>query len=124
MKAFKILLLFIAFSVTNLVAAQSVYTTKTGEKYHKSNCRYLKYSKKEFTLERAKELGYLACSVCKPYKGATTSNYSSGSNGYTPSSQPKSPPKTSSARQCSGKTKAGNRCKRRTKSSSGRCYQH
>jgi len=31
---------------------------------------------------------------------------------------------SSTSVQCSGTTKAGNRCKRMTTSSSGRCYQH
>ena len=30
--------------------SQYVYKTKTGEKYHKENCRYLKYSKAKITL--------------------------------------------------------------------------
>jgi endonuclease G len=40
----------------------------------------------------------------------------------TPSTTPQE--SNSSAVQCSGTTKAGQRCKRRTTSSSGRCYQH
>ncbi|MFT7100412.1 MAG: endonuclease G [Bacteroidia bacterium] len=39
----------------------------------------------------------------------------------TPNITPKS---SSTAVQCSGKSQAGNRCKRRTTSSRGRCYQH
>jgi hypothetical protein len=44
----------------------TVYVTKTGTKYHKSGCRYLKSSKIETTLAKAKEAGMTACSVCKP----------------------------------------------------------
>ena len=58
MKSLKILLLVLTFAFTNIVVAQSVYTTKTGEKYHKSSCKYLKYSKKEYTLKKALELGF------------------------------------------------------------------
>lgn len=43
-----------------------VYITKTGEKYHKGNCRYLSMSKIEITLENAVKQGYEPCSVCKP----------------------------------------------------------
>lgn len=43
-----------------------VYVTETGKKYHRSNCRHLKYSKIEKTLEDAKAEGYEACKVCKP----------------------------------------------------------
>jgi len=45
---------------------QVVYITKTGKKYHKSSCHYLKKSKIKTTKSKAKELGYTACKVCKP----------------------------------------------------------
>lgn len=41
-----------------------VYVTKTGKKYHKAGCSYLKESKIEMTLENAKNRGYTACSKC------------------------------------------------------------
>ena len=41
----------------------------------------------------------------------------------TPTAPAKSDTKSSSV-QCSGTTKAGNRCKRITTNSNGRCYQH
>ena len=43
-----------------------VYITNTGEKYHESSCRYLKRSKIEIRLNRARENGYSPCGVCKP----------------------------------------------------------
>jgi len=88
------------------VFSQTVYTTRTGEKYHADGCQYLSKSKIETTLDQAKKNGYTACSVCKP-GGAT-----------------KAVIKTSTSVQCSGTTKAGARCKRKTTSSTGRCYQH
>ncbi len=45
-----------------------VYITKTGKKYHKSGCRYLKKSKIKKTLAWAKKHGYKRCTVCKPPK--------------------------------------------------------
>lgn len=45
-----------------------VYITKTGKKYHKGNCRYLKKSKIKITLEEACKRGYTPCKVCKPPK--------------------------------------------------------
>jgi hypothetical protein len=52
----------------------------------------------------------------RPYVKKSNTSYSKKSNtGYTR--------RTSSIR-CSGTTKKGNRCKRVTKNSSGRCYQH
>ena len=41
-----------------------VYTTKTGEKYHKDWCRSLKRSKFETTLGAAESRGYKACKIC------------------------------------------------------------
>ncbi|ARV08183.1 hypothetical protein BTO05_00450 [Winogradskyella sp. PC-19] len=123
MKSLKIIILFITLSFGYCISAQTVYTTKTGEKYHKSNCRYLKYSKKEIKLDRAKALGYLACKVCKP----TVSNTKKKSNATSLTSKKEKRTTTSKkavASQCTGKTKSGKRCKRKTKNSSGRCYQH
>lgn len=45
----------------------TVYITKTGAKYHKSGCSYLK-SKIEISLSDAKAQGYTACSRCDPPK--------------------------------------------------------
>ena len=44
---------------------KTVYITRTGAKYHRGSCRYLKYSKIAISLERAKQ-GYSPCSVCRP----------------------------------------------------------
>jgi len=43
-----------------------VYITKTGKKYHTSDCRYLSKSKISITLKEALEKGYTPCSVCDP----------------------------------------------------------
>lgn len=43
----------------------TVYITKTGSKYHRGNCRYLKQSKIAISLEDAKK-NYEPCSVCNP----------------------------------------------------------
>lgn len=43
----------------------TVYTTRTGSKYHRSNCRYLRKSKIPMDLSKAKTL-YTPCSVCNP----------------------------------------------------------
>ena len=90
---------------------QVVYVTKTGEKYHGTNCGYLHSSKIETSLSSAKKDGYTACSRCM------------GSNSYKPKTTSSSSYSGSSV-QCSGTTQKGNRCKRITKSASGRCYQH
>lgn len=43
-----------------------VYITRTGTKYHISNCRYLRKSKIPIRLSKAQEQGYRPCKICKP----------------------------------------------------------
>ena len=123
MKFLRLFLFIISIGFVPNVTAQTVCITKTGEKYHTEDCRYLKYSKKEIALEEAINLGYEACLVCKP-------NISAGSKGKSQLTEVKKPSKTTTsekkvtASQCTGTTRSGSRCKRRTKNASGRCYQH
>lgn len=124
MKVLRVLLLFIVVTFAHTIVAQSVYTTKTGEKYHKSSCRYLKYSKKEYTLDKAKALGFTACSVCKPNSVGSNSSTTTKPNTLISKPQNKTASKKTIATQCTGKTQAGKRCKRMTKSANGRCHQH
>jgi competence protein ComEC len=44
----------------------TVYITDTGERYHVSSCRYLRYSKHPVALGEAKSRGYTPCKVCQP----------------------------------------------------------
>lgn len=123
MKQLRLLLFILSIAFTSNVVSQTVYTTKTGEKYHKASCKYLKYSKKAISLDKAKALGYAACKVCKPTK-ATTSNKSNEPNSLSATEKKKETSKKTTATQCTGKTQAGKRCKRKTKNANGRCYQH
>lgn len=125
MKLLQLLLFLIVLGCTQNSPAQTVFTTKTGEKYHTENCRYLKYSKKEITLQEAIDQGYQACSVCKPGKSPEESKTkNSFYNSQESSNAPERTTSQATASQCTGKTKTGNRCKRMTKNSNGRCYQH
>jgi hypothetical protein len=45
---------------------QTVYVTKTGKKYHRDGCRYLRSSRIPVVLKDAKANGYTPCSVCRP----------------------------------------------------------
>ena len=123
MKAIKVLLFVATMLYTLSISAQTVYVTKTGEKYHKANCRYLKYSQNEITLEKAIALGFEACKVCKPSQ-ITKTTANSSSNTINTLSASSSSTKRAVATQCTGKTQAGARCKRKTKNANGRCYQH
>lgn len=58
-------LLHTPLPVVNTVI-ETVYVTKTGSKYHKGSCHYLKKSKIKTSKSRAKNAGYSACKVCKP----------------------------------------------------------
>ncbi|MEP5253783.1 MAG: hypothetical protein ABJQ39_01910 [Winogradskyella arenosi] len=122
MKHFKLLLLFLIIGFSSEIKAQTVYTTQTGEKYHKSNCQYLKYSKKEIDLKKAISLGYIACKICKPI--ANKGQGSASKAKIITSKVKTNSSKNTIATQCTAKTQAGKRCKRKTKNSSGRCYQH
>jgi hypothetical protein len=41
-----------------------VYATRTGHKYHRAGCRYLRYSAIKMTREEAEQRGLTPCSVC------------------------------------------------------------
>jgi len=120
MTSLKIILFVFVFGFTSSSFSQDVFTTETGEKYHKETCRYLRQSANKVSLKDALQYGYHPCSVCKPptratSSGSTTSNFINS----TPASS-----SSSTATQCTGQTQAGNRCKRSTKNANGRCYQH
>lgn len=46
--------------------AVTVYITRTGKKYHRDGCRYLKNSRIPVSLKDAKTQGYTPCSICRP----------------------------------------------------------
>lgn len=46
----------------------TVYITKTGKKYHRGSCSYLRQSKISISLNNACARGYTPCSRCKPLK--------------------------------------------------------
>lgn len=104
----KFSLLAFLLTIAISASAQTVYITKTGAKYHKESCRYLKYSSIAITLTKAQQQGYTACSVCKPSSDTNTIR-------KAPASQ---------SVQCSAITQAGTRCKRSTTYANGRCWQH
>ena len=65
--------LIILLATINL-SAQTVYITKSGTKYHKSDCRYLSQSKIAVDLEEAVDRGFLPCSVCGPLAKSKANN--------------------------------------------------
>ncbi|WP_211223388.1 hypothetical protein [Flavobacterium soli] len=115
----KFFLIFFLFVVAS-VFSQTVYITKTGAKYHQETCTHLKHSSISMNLEEALEKGYEPCKVCKPL---TTQEKVSVNNVKTETTTESQTTSTTSV-QCSGKTKKGIRCKRKTTNTNGRCYQH
>jgi Family of unknown function (DUF5763) len=103
-----LLLLLLPFSAK----AQTVFKTPSGEKYHLAVCRMVKNVSEEITTARAMELGLEPCKICKP------------SNIYSSTITPHKAQGQSNTTQCSGKTKAGTRCKHMTSIANGYCYQH
>jgi hypothetical protein len=47
-------------------AADTVYITNTGKKYHRAGCNYLRQSQHALPLEDAIKRGYGPCSKCNP----------------------------------------------------------
>jgi len=114
---------------SSLLLAQTVYVTRTGAKYHKDGCRYLRQSQIEMQLKDAIAEGYAACKVCKPptaIKSSSSENQSSTSSSNTTevkkqSSEPKS---YSTSGRCQATTKKGTQCKRKAAAGSNYCWQH
>lgn len=109
----------------------TVCITRTGEKYHRCSCRYLRLSSFKINMDEATKRGYTACSVCKP--GETEEYEEAASSAGVERPPVKAPSQntvrqtqqqTSGSRQCTAYTKSGSRCKRTTTSTSGKCWQH
>lgn len=116
-----LLFLFYLSVASHSADAQTVYVTKTGKKYHKEDCRYLKYSKYAVSLQEAKDKYYTACLVCKPSTTISKDQVRTDS----PSVKKYNPTiRKAVASRCTATTKTGTRCKRTTKNTSGRCWQH
>lgn len=50
----------------NKAKAITVYTTRTGEKYHRASCSSLRKSQRPMELSEAQAMGYGPCGRCKP----------------------------------------------------------
>ena len=111
---------FVFLLLTCSAFSQTVYVTKSGKKYHNENCRYLTNSTVSIDLSEAAGRGYTACKVCKPPKSDFTLPYGTEDKNPDEYKRTESQEKV----QCSATTKSGNRCKRTTKSSNGKCWQH
>lgn len=135
MNAFKVVVLYVLLiaCASSPSEAQTVYITKTGSKYHRASCQYLRKSQYPITIKEAVDRGYEPCSVCDPGSPAKTQKASPAvdPNQKKDKSVPDKAPENSSrvpqeakSSQCTAITKAGTRCKRMTTNANGKCYQH
>lgn len=132
-EVYYIMFSLLLFSCAKSVS-QTVYITKENKEkeYHEKYCSLLedKYNK-AIEKDLAIFLEYKRCKIC--ISNTNTYQIPDSVKLITPDNpkhkKQKSYKKKSSSRsntsvRCSGKTKSGRRCKRKTKSTSGRCYQH
>ena len=45
---------------------ETVYITRTGNRYHRDGCRFLSQNKINTTVKEAQANGYAPCKVCRP----------------------------------------------------------
>ncbi len=111
----------LVISISIIASAQTVYITKSGSKYHLSNCSYLSKSKISIDLSEAKEKGFTPCSRCKPDSKV---DGEVDIEKETDSQKEIEKKTTTTSRQCEAITKKGTRCKRNAKEGSKYCWQH
>ena len=124
----KYILLLCAFTLAIFIHAQTVYITKTGEKYHTGSCRHLSQSKIAIELKDALEQNYEPCKVCRPTQDITGNTIKN--NGLDEKEDPEISPtqnnttRNAESKQCTTTTQKGTRCKRMTTNANGKCWQH
>lgn len=113
-------------------AAETVYVTKTGEKYHRAGCRSLAKSAIPLALSEAAQR-YGACKVCRPPTLGATGAPAPVPAASTPTAAPGSPAAAattqtpaprSKAQRCAATTKKGTQCSRTARAGSAFCWQH
>lgn len=106
------LLLFFLLLFSLQGAAQSVYKTPNGKKYHLETCRMVKNVSQKITLQEAIELGLEPCKICRPGVRPVPQNLINKAQGVNKTVQ------------CNGYTKSGTRCRHMTSIANGYCFQH
>jgi hypothetical protein len=105
---------------------ETVYVTRTGEKYHRGSCRHLSKSKSPLPLKEA-AARYSPCSVCKPpVLSARPSGAPSVAEPSTAKVPPPAParPAPVTVSRCQATTKKGSQCSRSAQAGSSYCWQH
>jgi len=106
-------------------AAETVFVTRTGSKYHRAGCSSLRSSSIPMPLEEA-SVKYQPCKICKPpvleATAAATPTPASASSIATPTAAPRA--KAVESDRCQATTKKGTQCSRKAKAGSRYCWQH
>lgn len=103
---------------------QTVYVTKTGKKYHLSNCSSLSSSSKEIELSEAIDKGYTPCKRCNPPTNTNANSDNSKNNKLGFSEPTKTNNNSNTTKQCIAFTKKGKQCSRNAEEGSDYCWQH
>jgi len=119
-------MLAVTFLISNQeISAQSCFITKSGSKYHKATCSYLRNSAQAIKVSEAMAKGYSPCSRCNPnthaLKALTSSYYTQK---YANTNYGDRTISKCTTVQCTGTTQKGKRCRNKTKSCKARCHHH
>lgn len=110
-----------AAALAQSVTDPTVYVTRTGKKYHKEGCQYLRLSSIPMKLSEATQK-YTACSKCSPPVSGI--RFAPAQTVKPESKQYQAKPRVSEMKQCAATTKSGTRCKRNAMTGSEYCWQH
>ena len=105
--------------LTSFLLAQTVYVTKTGKKYHRSGCSFLKTTSSSISLQDAVDQGYTPCSRCNPPTLTTKPSKVRPTQNKVNSEK-----QNVSTGRCQAITKKGTQCKRQAEPGSKYCWQH
>jgi micrococcal nuclease len=97
----------------------TVYVTKTGQKYHRAGCRSLARSQIPMPLAEA-AARYGACGICKP----PTLSAPAAPSPVASAPQTVAQPASVSAGRCQATTKRGTQCSRQAQPGRHYCWQH
>jgi hypothetical protein len=112
----------IASALLGAQAADTVYVTRTGAKYHRAGCSSLTSSSIPMPLTDA-AAKYQPCKICKPpVAGPTTGVVASPAN--SPSAKTAPVERAVESGRCQAITKKGTQCSRKAKAGSKFCWQH
>lgn len=100
----------------------TVYTTRTGTKYHRETCRTLSASKIPMPLKEA-AARFEPCSVCNPPKFSPAEPVAAQPSPTTAKPAPVRS-STPTTKQCAATTQKGTRCSRTASAGSSYCWQH